>query len=129
MEIVDTPAPAPNPAPAPGPPAPAPAPAPNPAPVETAPPSPPAPGFESGGNITPQSWWKTVDWLQVGFIFLGSVTLMSVIHYHRLKVKNLKSDIASTTKKVNELEQKVEFLGDTKADKKATPQKNRVMGL
>lgn len=114
----------------PAPPAPAPAPAPSPAPAPAPePPAPPPPAFENGGNVHPQAWYKSVDWLQVGFIFLGSLTLMSIIHYHRLKVKTLKSDIASTTKKVDDLESKIEFLGESKMDKKTGPQKNRVMGL
>lgn len=109
MEIEQT-----QPAPAPAPPVPGPAPVPEP----PAPPAPPAPPFEQGGNINNESWLKSIDWLQAGLIFLSAVALLSVVQYHRLKIKNLKSEIPAAKKRMDDLDSQIHELAEKKLDKR-----------
>lgn len=100
-----TPAPAPDPQPAP---APAPAPAPEPAPQP----------FNSGGNVTSGPWYKSVNWLEAGLVTVGLIAGLTVIHYHRLKIKNLKSEIPAVKSDIEEMKNMVGDLQANKVDKK-----------
>ena len=123
MEPIEhIPAPLPGPAPEPAPPAPAPQPVPQPAPAF------PQPSYEPGGNINQESWVKSIPWLQVGIFFLSSLALMSVIHYHRLKVRNLKSEIPAAKKRMDELESMITDLDANKVDKKQAASK-QILGM
>jgi hypothetical protein len=110
------------------PPAPAPAPAPPPPPPAPVPEPPPPvnPQFDQGGNINQQSWLKSIDWLQAGLIFLSALGIMSVIQYHRLKIKNLKTEIPAAKKRMDEMEMQISELSEKKVDKKQPGQKPNI---
>lgn len=120
MEEIQTTPPAPPAPPMPGtPPAPPP-------PEPPTPPAPPAPPFEQGGNINNESWLKSIDWLQAGLIFLSAIALLSVVQYHRLKIKNLKSDIPAAKKRMDDMDSQIQELAEKKLDKRQPGQKPNI---
>lgn len=111
----------------PAPPAPAAPPIPPAPPAPAAPPAPPA--YEQGGNAGEQSWLNSIDWLSVGLMFLSSIALLSVIRYHQVKVRYLKSDMLAANKKIEEHDQLITDLAESKVDKKQSTEKPTVLGL
>lgn len=129
MEVVNPQSPPTTPTPIVTDPAPAPA-TPPVAPAPTPPATPPAaPAFENGGHIQSPKWFNSVDWMQVGLIFLGSITMFTLIRYYNVKTKNLKTEIPDIKGKVTELEDQVNTLDQKKADKSPGRQQPKILGL
>ena len=99
-----------------------------PAPPPPPPPPAPIPPYSNGGVIK-TNWINSVDWLQVGLVFVGTVALLSVIQYHRLKIKAHKTEIPEVKKKIADLEENVNALDTKKVDKKAASGPPKILGL
>jgi len=83
---------------------------PTPAPTPTAPPSnaplvtaQPMPTMAEGGTTSDGSFFKSLNWMEVGFSILGVAALSYVIYYYRFKLKQDKMINNELQRQIDEL--------------------------
>jgi len=90
-------------------PAPAPAPTPSPAPMVQS-----APMMQDGGDVVSmsdtKSFFKSLNWLEVGFSVLGVAGLAFVIYYYRFKLKQDKMVNNELQRQIDEIKMNVQGL-------------------
>jgi len=78
--------------------------APTPIPVNT-PASTPTPIMANGGETSNSdaSFFKSINWLQVGFMILGSAALLYVIYYYKIHMEKVKLENDRLGKQIDEV--------------------------
>lgn len=79
---------------------------PAPAPVYTQPPMQPGqpPMYQQGGMLAAL---KTINWVEFGFMVLGTLAILQIGHYYRHKLIKDKADNKAMQKQIDELENKI----------------------
>lgn len=62
-----------------------------------------APMMAEGGATSGGSFWKSLNWLEIGFMVLGATSLFVLIKYYRDKAKEDKKERSETQRQVDEL--------------------------
>ncbi len=62
-----------------------------------------APTPSSGGGV----WYKEINWLEMGFMFLGGLALWYTIGYYRYKMKEDKTAYTDVHRRLDGVEQKI----------------------
>jgi len=63
----------------------------------------PTPVMANGGETSGGSFFKNINWVEIGFMVLGSAALIYTMHYYKVQLQKNKLFQTRTSKQIDEL--------------------------